>query len=135
MHVDDKICMITYLNAFDCKMAHQLRNKEPRTLRDAFRISINIENNLRISWRLGKKRDDPRLFGSKGKIKEEQKTTGGKKKEHRKMSQVLNAIKGLNFPQVKNDINPTKNKVRYRSNFGRQNRLQNFSYNTMWKDG
>ena len=48
MQVDEKVCMITYLNAFYGKMAYQLRDKEPRTLRDAFRIVVNIENNLRI---------------------------------------------------------------------------------------
>ena len=67
--VEDKVCMITYLNAFDGKMAYQLRDKDPRTVRDAFRIVVNIENNLRISRKLGSKRDDPRLFGNKGNRK------------------------------------------------------------------
>ena len=48
MQVDDKVCLITYLNAFDGKITYQLRDKEPRTLREAFRIVVNIENNLRI---------------------------------------------------------------------------------------
>lgn len=113
MRIDDKVCLITYLNAFDGKMAYQLRDKEPRTLRDAFRIAINIEDNLRMLGRLERKRDDPRLFGNKGNRKEENKALGGKKKEPSEMSQILNAIKGLNLPRVKNDRNPTDNRVPY----------------------
>ena len=29
MRIEDKVCLITYLNAFDGKMAYQLRDKEP----------------------------------------------------------------------------------------------------------
>ena len=36
--VENKVCMITYLNAFDGKMASQLRDKDPRTLRDALEL-------------------------------------------------------------------------------------------------
>lgn len=79
MWIDDKVCLITYLNDFDGKMTYHLRDKEPRTLRDAFRIAINIENNLKISGRLESKRDDPRLFGNKGNKKEENKSSRGKK--------------------------------------------------------
>ena len=86
MWVDEKVCLITYLNAFDGKMTYQLRDKEPRTLRDAFIISINIENNLRILGKLGSKRDDPRLFGNKGNRKEEYKPVGGRKQEPSDMS-------------------------------------------------
>ena len=57
-------------------MTYQLRDKEPRTLRDAFRITINIENNLRILGKLGSKRDGPRLFESMGNRKEEHKLVG-----------------------------------------------------------
>ena len=90
--------MITYLNYFDGKVAYQLRDKEPRTLRAAYRISINIENILRILGKLERKRDDPRLFGSKENRKEDHKIVGGKRQEPSEISQVLNAIKGLNFP-------------------------------------
>ena len=44
------------------------------------------------------KRWDPRLFGSKGSRKEEHNTIGGRKQEPSEMSQLLNAIKGLNHP-------------------------------------
>lgn len=135
MQVDDKVCLITYLNAFDGNMAYQLRDKEPRTLREAFRIAINIENNLRISGRLESKRDDPRLFGSKGSKREENKTMVGKKQEPSEMSQILNAIKGLNFSQNKNDRNPADNRAPYQSNFNTQPRMQNYPYTTQWKDG
>ena len=95
---------------------------------------MNIENNLRISGKLGSKRDDPRLFGNKGSRKEEYKPTINKKHEPTKMSQILNSIKGLN-PPAKVERNPTKNKAPYQPNFNRQNMLQNFPYNTTWKDG
>ena len=97
MWVDDKVCLITYLNAFDGKIAYQLRDKEPRTLRDAFRIVVNIKNNLRILGKLGSKRDDPRLFGNKGNRKEEHKPIGGKKKEPSEMNQILDAIKRFKY--------------------------------------
>lgn len=113
MRVDDKICLITYLNFFEGKMAYHLRDKGPRTLRDAFRITINVENNWRILGRLESKRDDPRLFRSMGNKKEDHKVVGGKKQEPSEISHVLNAIKSLNFPQVKNDKIPTKNRVPY----------------------
>ena len=77
MWVDDKVCLITYLNAFDGKIAYQLRDKDPRTLREAFRVAINVENNLRITGRLESKRDDPRLFNNKGNKREDHKIFGG----------------------------------------------------------
>ena len=116
--VEDKVCMITYLNDFYGKMAYKLRDKDPRTIRDAFRIVVNIENNLRILGKLGSKRDDPRLFGNKGNRKEEHKPIGGKKQEPNEMSQILNAIKGLN-PQTKFERNPIETKAPYQPNFNR----------------
>ena len=98
MWFDEKVCLINYLNSFDGKMAYQLRDKEPRTLRDAFRIFVNIENNLIILGNLGSKRDDPRLFGNKRNRKEEHKPIGGRKQEPSEMSQILYAIKGLKPP-------------------------------------
>ena len=80
VRVDDKVCLITYLNAFDGKTTYQLTDKDPRTLRDAFRMAINVENNLRILGRLESKRDDPRLFWNKGSRKEDHKKVGGKRK-------------------------------------------------------
>ena len=81
MRISDKVFLMTYFNDFDVKMGYQLRDKEPRTLRDVFRIVINIENNMRISSKLGNKRDDPWIFGNKGKKREEIKSIRGKKKE------------------------------------------------------
>ena len=48
IRVEEKVCMITYFNDFDGKMAYQLRDKDFGTLREAFRIAVNIENNVRI---------------------------------------------------------------------------------------
>ena len=123
MWVDEKVCLITYLNVFDGKTTYWLRDKESRTLRDAFRMAINVENNLRILGRLESKRDDTRLFGNKRNRREDHKIVGGKKQEYSEISQVLNAIKSLSFPQVKNDRNPNDNRIPYYSNFNRQNRL------------
>ena len=53
MRLDDKVCITTYFNDFGGKMGYQLKDKDPRTLRDAFRIIVNIENNMRISSKLG----------------------------------------------------------------------------------
>ena len=120
--VENKVCMITYLNAFDGKMDYHLREKDPRTVRDAFRIAVNIENNLRISGKLGSKRDDPRLFGNKGSRKEEYKPILNKKQEPTEMSQILNSIKGLN-PPAKVERNLVENKATYQPNFNMKNRL------------
>ena len=81
MWVYDKVCLITYLNAFDGKTTYQLRDKDPRTLRDAFQMAINVENNLSISGRSESKRDDPRLFGNQGNRREDNKIVGKKKQE------------------------------------------------------
>ena len=77
--IGEDVFLTTYFGAFDGKIAYQLRDKDPKTLKDAFRIAVNIENNLRISGKLGSKRDDPRLFGGKGNKKDDNKFSGGKK--------------------------------------------------------
>ena len=82
-------------------------------------MTINVENNLRITGRLESKRDDHRLFGNKGNKREDHKILGGKRKESSEMSQVLNSIKNLSFPHAKNDKNPIENKIPYQSNSNR----------------
>ena len=42
--LDDKLCLKTYFNAFDSNMGYHLRDKDPRTLKDSFRVAVNIEN-------------------------------------------------------------------------------------------
>lgn len=46
--LDDKVCMDVYMSAFDEKMGFLLRNKEPKTLYEAFNIARDIENNLKF---------------------------------------------------------------------------------------
>ena len=70
MRLDDKVFLTNYFSAFDSKMGYLLRDKDAKTLNDAFRIRINIENNMRIYGKLGNKRDDPRLFRTNGNKKE-----------------------------------------------------------------
>lgn len=81
MRLDDNVCLTTYFNAFDGKMRYLLRDKEPRTLRDVFRITVNIENNMKISGKLGGKRDDPKLFGDNKYERDNERNVGNKKKE------------------------------------------------------
>ena len=45
MRLNEDVFLTTYFNAFDSKMSYILRDKDPRTLRDALRIAINVENN------------------------------------------------------------------------------------------
>ena len=42
MKLDDNMCLTTYFNAFDNKMAYIVRDNDPKTLRDAFNIGIII---------------------------------------------------------------------------------------------
>ena len=85
MRLDYKVCITTYFNAFDSKMGYNLRDKDPRTLKDTFRIATNIENNMRISSKLGRKRDDHRLFGNKNNKRDDIKPIGGNKNEETQM--------------------------------------------------
>lgn len=52
MRLGEDVCLIDYFNAFDSKMVYNLREKETRTLRDAYKMDINIENNKKhmVSW-------------------------------------------------------------------------------------
>lgn len=61
MRLDDNMCLNTYYNAFDSKMAYILRDKNPHNLRDAFRIFVNVESNRKVSEKLGR-RTDGRLW-------------------------------------------------------------------------
>ena len=84
MRMEENVCITTYFNAFDSKMAYILRDKDPKTLRDAFKIAINIENNRRASGKLGR-RDDPKLFNPRHNKKDGDKFATNKKGEEDKM--------------------------------------------------
>ena len=45
--LDDQVCLVVYLDAFDKKMSYLLKDKEPRTLHQEFITSIEIENNIK----------------------------------------------------------------------------------------
>ena len=51
------------------------------------------------------------------------------------MDKVINALKYLKAPANRNISAPTNERPQYGNNFNKQNRLQNFPYNTQWKDG
>ena len=97
MRPNEDVFLTTYFNAFDSKMAYQLRDKEPKNLRDAFKFSINIENNRKASGKLGR-RDDPKLFNPKNKKKDNDKYLVNKKPEEATISQVLDLLKKMNPP-------------------------------------
>lgn len=81
MRLNEDVCLKTYYNAFDSKMTYQLRDKDPKTLRDAYKIAVNIKNNRKAFGKLGR-RDDPKLFNPKNNIrKEADKTPTCKKPE------------------------------------------------------
>ena len=44
---DNQMCLVVYFDAFDKKMNYLLRDKEPKTLYQAFMTTIEIENNLK----------------------------------------------------------------------------------------
>ena len=116
-------------------MTYILREKYLKTFRESFKIYVNIENNRRASGMLGK-RDDPKLFNPRSNKREGHKPIINKKNEEDKMDQVLGLLKNLN-PQMLNTNKENNNNDRsqYANNFSKQNKLQNFTYNTNWKDG
>ena len=77
-------------------MDYILREKDPKTLRDAFKIVVNIENNRKASRKLGK-RDHPKLFNPRNNKREGDKSATNKKNEEDKMDQVLGLLKNLNL--------------------------------------
>ena len=123
MKMEENVCITTYFNAFDSKMVYILRDKDPKTLRDAFKIDVNIENNRRTSRKLGR-RDDPNIFNLRNNKRDGDKLATNKRNEEDKIDQVIGLLKNIN-PQGLKNINK----------FSRQKWLQNFSYNTNWKDG
>lgn len=88
MKLEENVCITTYFNAFDSKMAYILREKDCKTLRDAFKIAMNIENNRRASRKLGK-RDDPKLFNPRSNKRDGDKPTANKKNEEDKIDQAI----------------------------------------------
>ncbi|KAH9287659.1 hypothetical protein KI387_031776 [Taxus chinensis] len=44
----DVSCLIKYSDAFDKKVAYYLRDKNPTTLRQAFTMALQIENNIKV---------------------------------------------------------------------------------------
>ena len=84
MKMEENVCITTYFNDFDSKMAYIHRDKDPKTLREAFEIVVDIENNRRESRKLGK-RDDPKLFNPRNNKREGDKTITNKKNKEDKM--------------------------------------------------
>lgn len=65
MRLGEDMCLTTYFNSFGSKITYTLRDKYPRTLRDAYKMDVNIENNRKASSKLGR-RDDPKFFNLRG---------------------------------------------------------------------
>ena len=95
MKMKENVYITTYFNEIDSKMAYIPRDKDPKTLRDAFKITVNIDNNRRASGKLGK-RNDPKLFNSRNNKRDGDKPTANKKNEEDKIDQVIWLLKNLN---------------------------------------
>ena len=124
MRLNEDVCPTTYFNAFDRNMAYQLRDKDPKTLRDAYKIVVNIENNRKASGNIGR-RDDPKLFNPKtNNRKDTDKTLVGKKTEQPTIGQVLDLLKKMN-PTNFNTYKPNvvEKTLLNNSNFNRQPRM------------
>ena len=129
MRLNEDVYLTTYFNAFDRKMAYQLRDKDLKTLRDAYKIVVNIANNKKASSKMGR-RDDPKLFNPKNNNKREgDKTPIGKKLEEPTISQVLEFLKKMN-PSNFNKPNITKRTHVNNNSFNRQPRMKNYPYTT-----
>ena len=113
------VLLIISLNAFDRKMTYVQRDKDPRTLRDDFKIDANIENNKRASNNLGR-RDDQKLFNPRGNEKERNMPITTMKCKEEKMDQVVNLLNNLNPPMNHEDKT--------------NSRLQNYPYIKQLKD-
>ena len=96
MRLNEDVCLTTYFNAFDRKMAYQLRGKAPITLRDAYKAAVNIENNTKASGKLGR-RDDPKLFNSKNNNRKDvDRTPIGNNIDEITIAQLLDLLKKMN---------------------------------------
>ena len=98
-------------------MAYVLRDKDPKTLRDAYTMTVNIENNRRAIRKL-RKRDDPKLFNPRGK-KDNENPILGKKPEDDTMGQVLSLLKKLIPPTFQAKKTNVVEKVPFNNNFNR----------------
>lgn len=55
----ERVFLVVYYNAYDSKMCYLLRDKNPLSLREAYKMAVNIENNRKASRKVGR-RDDPK---------------------------------------------------------------------------
>lgn len=134
MRLGDDVYLTTYFNPFDIKMAYTLRDKDPRTLRDAYKMAINIESNRKASDKL-ERRDDPKFFNPRGNRKEGDKPITTKNPKDYKMDKVLDLLKNFNPPiNHENKPNPGDN-PQFNNHYNKQTRIQNYPYTTQWKDG
>ena len=95
MKMEEKVCITTYFNAFDSKMAYILWDNNLKTLREAFKIVGNVENNRSASCKLGK-RDDPKHFNPRNNKRDGDKPVANKRNEEDKMDQAIGLLKNLN---------------------------------------
>ena len=124
------ICFTTYFNAFDRKMDYQLRDKEPKNLKHAFKFAINNENNRKASRKLGR-RDDPKLFNPKNNKNETNKAPTCKKPEEATISQGLHLLKKMNPLAFNSEkLNVGEKALVKNSHFNRKPRIQNYPYTT-----
>lgn len=101
-----------------------MRDKDPKTLRDAYKVVVNIVNNRKASSKLGR-RGDPKLFNPKNNEKREvDKIPIGKKPKEPTIGQVLGLLKKMNPTSFNaHKPNSAKKTCMNNSNFNRQPRM------------
>ena len=128
--LEENACVATYNNAFDAKMSYLLRDKDLQTIRDAFRMPINIESNIKALGNFDK-RYDQRLFNPRSNKGPADKNT--KEKEEDKLDKVLNALKDLKPSAPHPTDRGYQNRGQHNIAIG--SKLFNHPYTIEWNNG
>ncbi|HEX4849980.1 MAG TPA: hypothetical protein VFV08_04190, partial [Puia sp.] len=130
MRPNEPMCIILYINAFDAKTAYGLRDKGPATLRDAFRIAVNIENNRKASGKTNR-RDDVKILQNPNKP---QNTQGSTSAPEDKIDKLANVVKDLSYRLARSEKGMGPDRQVYQRQEKRPS-LHDMPYNTNWHDG
>lgn len=125
---NEHVCLVSYYNDFDSKMGYHLRDKNPQTLRDAYKVSLHIEINRKASGKIGRREDVKILKNPRGHQNE--KSTA----QEDKMDKMMSVIKDLSYKVARNYKGLSHDKPNYQ----RQERIPKLSdhpYNKNWHNG
>lgn len=92
----DPVCLVFYLNAFDTKIGYELRTRNPHVLTEAFKDSLNIENNIKASRKIGR-RDEVKILQNPKAQQNKQ------PKEDDKLDKVWDAMKYFSYKLARNE--------------------------------